>query len=236
MSSLAIGIVIFTLATFLGVELIGRVPLERGYYEELAAALNYAQKLAVASGCPVRVAITAAGYGARQQAPSSGRCNSADALWSTNVTLADRDLLAGVSPIGVAVAPSVTLVFDALGRTDLAANQVISVGPFSLTDRATGGYLGEVGLYQPAHYPEPELGWILMADAEGRGLAEEAARAVRAWAYASLGLETLVSYIARGNARSIRLAERLGAVAEPDAPSSAPDAGVWRHPGPEARG
>jgi RimJ/RimL family protein N-acetyltransferase len=107
-------------------------------------------------------------------------------------------------------------------------------GPFSLTCRATGGYLGEVGLYQPAHYPEPELGWILVADAEGRGLAEEAARAVRAWAYADLGLRTLVSYIARGNTRSIRLAERLGAVAEPDAPSCAPDAGVWRHPGPEA--
>ena len=45
-------------------------------------------------------------------------------------------------------------------------------------------YLGEVGLYQPAHYPEPEIGWILMAEAEGRGLAREAALAVRAWAYA----------------------------------------------------
>jgi MSHA pilin protein MshC len=118
-----------------------RTFLERGYYEELAAALKYAQKLAVASGCPVRVAITAAGYGARQQAPSSGRCNSADALWSTNVTLADGDLLAGVSPIGVAVAPSVTFVFDTLGRTDLAANQVISVGPFSLTVGADSGYV-----------------------------------------------------------------------------------------------
>ena len=32
-----------------------RTFLQRGYYEELAAALKYSQKLAVASGCPVRV-------------------------------------------------------------------------------------------------------------------------------------------------------------------------------------
>lgn len=107
-------------------------------------------------------------------------------------------------------------------------------GPFSVEARAGGGYLGEVGLYQPAHYPEPEIGWILVAGAEGRGFAAEAARAVRAWAYASLGLATLVSYIAPGNARSVRLAERLGAVPDPSAPSCGPQTAVWRHPGPEA--
>jgi RimJ/RimL family protein N-acetyltransferase len=108
-------------------------------------------------------------------------------------------------------------------------------GSLSIADGATGRYLGEVGLYQPDHYPEPEIGWILMADAEGRGIAHEAAFTLRRWAYATLGLDTLVSYIARGNRRSIRLAERLGAVPDPDAPSCARDAGVWRHPGPEAR-
>jgi len=107
-------------------------------------------------------------------------------------------------------------------------------GAFSLQERTTGRYLGEVGLYQPAHFPEPEIGWILMAEAEGRGLAAEAARAVRTWAYETLGLGPLVSYIGRGNARSIRLAERLGAVADPNAPACSEDAGVWRHPGREA--
>ena len=74
-------------------------------------------------------------------------------------------------------------------------------------------------------------------DGRGRGPRRrraEAARAVRAWAYATLGLATMVSYIAPGNWRSIRLAERLGAVADPGARSCGPDAGVWRHPGPEA--
>ena len=45
-----------------------RTFLQRGYYEELVAALKYAQKLAVASGCPVRVVVDASGYAARQQA------------------------------------------------------------------------------------------------------------------------------------------------------------------------
>ena len=106
-------------------------------------------------------------------------------------------------------------------------------GALSIEDRATGAYLGETGVFHPASYPEPELGWVLMAEAEGRGLAQEAARAVRAWAYRTLGLPTLVSYIAAGNARSIRLAERLGAVLDPAAPLPELDGClVYRHPGP----
>jgi RimJ/RimL family protein N-acetyltransferase len=107
-------------------------------------------------------------------------------------------------------------------------------GSFSLEDRGTGRYLGEAGLYQPPHYPEPEIGWILMAEAEGKGLAREAALAVRGWAYATLCLPTLVSYIDPRNVRSIRLAERLGAVLEPGAPSCGPGALVYRHPAPGA--
>lgn len=107
-------------------------------------------------------------------------------------------------------------------------------GSLSVTERAGGRYLGEVGLYQPAHFPEPEIGWILVAEAEGRGIAFEAALAVRAWAYRTFGLGTLVSYIDHGNVRSIRLAERLGARLDAVALSCAPEAGVWRHPNPEA--
>ena len=71
--------------------------------------------------------------------------------------------------------------------------------------------LGEVGIYHLATYPEPEIGWMLVSGAEGRGIAHEAAAALRAWAYARFGWTTLVSYIDPANARSIRLAERLGA-------------------------
>jgi MSHA pilin protein MshC len=118
-----------------------RTFMTRGYYEELAAALKYAQKLAVASGCPVRVAVAAGSYEARQQAVLGGSCNPADASFPTTVALADGQTLAGTAPSGVTAVPAVTLTFDALGRTNLGADQAIAVGPFTLTVRADSGFV-----------------------------------------------------------------------------------------------
>ncbi len=118
-----------------------RTFLERGYYEELASALKYSQKLAVASGCPVRVTIAASSYQARQQAAQSGTCNLADATWTTAVQLADGQTLAGTSPNGVSASPAVTMTFDALGRTNLGSDQTISIGSFALTVRADSGFV-----------------------------------------------------------------------------------------------
>ncbi len=107
-------------------------------------------------------------------------------------------------------------------------------GAWSAEDRASGRYVGEIGLFQPPSYPEIEIGWTLMAEAEGRGFAFEGARAARDWAYGVLGLTTLVSYIDPRNNRSIRLAERLGARRDDAAARPEPADLVLRHPGPEA--
>ena len=61
--------------------------------------------------------------------------------WSTDVRLADGQLLSGTSPIGVSASPAVTIVFDALGRTNLASDQNITVGPFALTVGAESGFV-----------------------------------------------------------------------------------------------
>jgi RimJ/RimL family protein N-acetyltransferase len=116
----------------------------------------------------------------------------------------------------------------------LACWSLRGFGAWSVSDRAGGAYLGEVGLFQPVEYPEPEIGWLVVPQAEGRGIAHEAALAVRAWAYGTLGLRTLVSYIDPANARSIRLAERLGAFLDRDAPTVDPGDLVYRHPAPAA--
>jgi MSHA pilin protein MshC len=113
----------------------------RGYYEELAAALKFAQKVAVASGCAVRVSVDATGYTAGQQQAAAGRCDPADATFAIPVRLADGSSLAGTVPTGVAVAPTVTIVFDALGRTNLAGDQAITVDTFALTVNAGSGYV-----------------------------------------------------------------------------------------------
>lgn len=74
-----------------------------------------------------------------------------------------------------------------------------------------GTVLGFVLLGFDQEDPEPELGYIFTAAAEGHGLAFEAADRARRFAFDGLGWPTLVSFIDPANARSIRLAERLGA-------------------------
>jgi MSHA pilin protein MshC len=124
-----------------------RTFVERGYYEELAAALKYAQKLAVASGCAVQMSISPSGYAARQQSAAAGTCAAGSTSWITSVSMSDGRLLSGAAPFGVTASP-VTFVFDALGRTDLASDLSIGVGPssfvtptYSLTVRADSGFV-----------------------------------------------------------------------------------------------
>ncbi|TDL81869.1 N-acetyltransferase [Palleronia sediminis] len=85
-------------------------------------------------------------------------------------------------------------------------------GMFAVTERAAPSTcLGMVGPWYPSGWPERELGWLIWPEAEGRGIAGEAAAAARDHAFGTLGWETAVSYIHPQNARSIALAERLGA-------------------------
>ncbi len=83
-----------------------------------------------------------------------------------------------------------------------------------------GQVAGYAGLHHPPYKPERELGWVAFDGFEGRGLAFEAAATALAWARANLAPGRIVSYITRGNARSERLAARLGARAEGPAPHS----------------
>ena len=106
---------------------------------------------------------------------------------------------------------------------------LMGYGPFSVDDRVTGAYLGEVGIYHPSHYPEPELGWFVIPAAEGRGVAAEAALCAMHWARHTFGWDRLVNYIAPGNARSIALALRLGGVIDQSLPGPDADDVVIRH-------
>lgn len=110
-------------------------------------------------------------------------------------------------------------------------------GMFIFSDRAAPDTpLGMAGPWFPVGWPEHEIGWSVWApEAEGRGIAFEAAAAARDWAFRALGWTTAVSYIDPANARSIRLAERLGAVRDPAAATPEADGTlVFRHPAPGA--
>ncbi|WP_373355716.1 GNAT family N-acetyltransferase [Pseudoroseicyclus sp. CXY001] len=89
-------------------------------------------------------------------------------------------------------------------------------GCWAVEEKATGAFCGIVGLNRRIDYPEAEIGWTLMEEAEGRGIAFEAASAILPWIWAETALPSVTVYIDPANARSISLARRLGAVEDPE--------------------
>lgn len=109
-------------------------------------------------------------------------------------------------------------------------------GAWTVEETATGAVLGFVALGLEPGDREVELGYLMTEAGEGRGLAAEAARAVRDWAARELHLTGLVSYVDPGNARSARLAERLGAARDATAEAAFGEPiHVYRHTAPETR-
>ena len=109
-------------------------------------------------------------------------------------------------------------------------------GFWSIDEKASGAYCGMVGLYYPEAWPAPEVGWLVWAEHEGKGIAREAAIRARDYAFEVLGWPQVVSCIAEGNHRSIKLAERLGATLDRRVlRSDRPDLLVYVHPTPESR-
>jgi RimJ/RimL family protein N-acetyltransferase len=104
-------------------------------------------------------------------------------------------------------------------------------GGWTIADRWSDAWLGHTGFYHGHAAGAPELIWAVTTEAEGKGFAEEAVRTARAWGRRS-GLAAPTSHIDAQNLRSIRLAERLGAVLE-GRTSFAPGAEAlhYRHPG-----
>lgn len=80
--------------------------------------------------------------------------------------------------------------------------------------RETGEFIGFTGLCNvpfEAHFtPCVEIGWRLLPEFWGRGLATEAARASAAYGFERLGLPEIVAFTAAGNQRSRRVMEKLG--------------------------
>ncbi len=104
-------------------------------------------------------------------------------------------------------------------------------GLWHLTEKASGAFVGWAGIIDVPGWAEPELGWTLMAEAEGKGLGFEAAAAARDYAARHQGLNGVISYIAHANDRSRVLAKRLGATLEIErAELLGKHAQIWRHP------
>ena len=112
--------------------------------------------------------------------------------------------------------------------------QIRGYGMWMVHLRDTGETVGMAGGWCPAKWPEREIAWIIWPDKAGKGYALEATHRVRTHFYEEQGWETAVSYIDPKNLDSIRLAERLGATKDDEAPSIDGSDAVYRHPAPAA--
>ncbi len=103
-------------------------------------------------------------------------------------------------------------------------------GFWMLETKSGGDIAGRVGFACHDGWDEPELGWHIFDGFEGKGYAFEAATAARAYAAQHLGLNGVISYIAKANTRSRTLAERLGATFERDGELLGQPCQIFRHP------
>ncbi len=83
-------------------------------------------------------------------------------------------------------------------------------GLWAAEERATGRFIGRIGLWNPEGGPGLEVGWLLDRACWGRGLASEGARAALDHAFTTLGADHVISVINPENTRSIRVAEKIG--------------------------
>jgi RimJ/RimL family protein N-acetyltransferase len=118
------------------------------------------------------------------------------------------------------------------------------IGPFTVETASDRRVVGQAGLMiydtrgwtastweRAGGHAQPELGWALIRAHWGHGYATEAAAAIRDWARECRSIDRLVSLISADNARSRRVAERLGARPAETVTQMDPmrEAVVWRH-------
>ena len=113
---------------------------------------------------------------------------------------------------------------DVMRRIFMSVGQwpVDGVGMWAVERKADGRLVGQVGFFdmardmQPNIEGLPEMGWIFDTSVHGQGIAREACVAALAWLDATHGPVEVPAIISEGNAASMRLAEKLGFVREPD--------------------
>lgn len=122
---------------------------QRGYADELAAALRYAQKAAVNTGCPARINLTATTYAGQQQSATGNTCNTASVTWTTPILRPDGSALSGTAPSNTSPAAGAlgNYTFDGTGKatslpaTSIAISNTQTAQVRTITIDALTGYI-----------------------------------------------------------------------------------------------
>jgi len=85
---------------------------------------------------------------------------------------------------------------------------------YATVRKDTGEFIGFIGLFTPefeSHFtPAIEIGWRLSSNHWGQSFATEGAKAVLDYAFRELKIPEIVSFSATGNAKSIRVMQKIG--------------------------
>ncbi len=104
---------------------------EFGFFEETLAATRYAQRYAVASGCTVRVLITANSY-ALFRAAAAASCNTAPFATALGSPADPGQSFANNAPAGVVLSPQ-DFTFFPLGNTTTDVTIAVGTRSFQVT-------------------------------------------------------------------------------------------------------
>jgi RimJ/RimL family protein N-acetyltransferase len=88
--------------------------------------------------------------------------------------------------------------------------QLLGYGMWAVERKSDAAFLGRAGFLNPPGWPGFEIGWAFAREHWGQGYATEAARTALAFAFDVLKRDRVISLIRPANARSIRVAEKLG--------------------------
>jgi RimJ/RimL family protein N-acetyltransferase len=100
-----------------------------------------------------------------------------------------------------------------LTEASLRQWRVKGFGPWAAIDRATGCWIGRIGLDELDDWPDPdkiEVGFELHASWWGRGLATEGALAALSYGFERQGLERIISITAAAHTAARRVMEKAG--------------------------
>jgi RimJ/RimL family protein N-acetyltransferase len=103
-------------------------------------------------------------------------------------------------------------------------------GLWAVEEQATGALVGRIGCIEPEGWPALEVAYTLARPYWGRGYASEGAQAALTYAREVIRRDRVISIIRPANARSIRVAERLGATVEGEVPFFGAPSLVYRYP------
>ena len=85
---------------------------------------------------------------------------------------------------------------------------------YATVRKDTGEFIGFIGLliadFESHFTPATEIGWRLSSKHWGKGFATEGAKAVLDYAFRELNIPEIVSFTAAGNAKSIRVMQKIG--------------------------